>query len=109
MPYSNGCATVLSNFETQQNYKEVDDPALFVAFNTVKDPKVKFIAWTTTPWTLPSNLALVVNPEFDYVKVQDKKTSDFYILSEGRLAALYSKDKDGFVIVEKFKGSDLVG
>lgn len=69
MPYSNGCTTVLSNFETQQNYKEVDDPAIFVAFNTIKDPKTKFVAWTTTPWTLPSNLALVVNKDFDYVKI----------------------------------------
>lgn len=74
MPYSNGCATVLSNFETQQNYKEVDDPSLFIAFKTAEDPKTKFIAWTTTPWTLPSNLALVINKDFDYVKVLDAKT-----------------------------------
>jgi len=69
MPYSNACNTVLSNFETQLNYKEVDDPAIYVTFPQVKDPSVKFVAWTTTPWTLPVNLALVVHPAFDYVKI----------------------------------------
>ena len=62
MPYSNNCNTVLSNFEVQQNYKEVDDPSIHITFPMKKDPTVKFLAWTTTPWTLPSNLALAVNP-----------------------------------------------
>lgn len=62
MPYSNKCNTVLSNFEVQQNYKEVDDPSIHITFPLKKDPTVKFLAWTTTPWTLPSNLALAVNP-----------------------------------------------
>lgn len=112
MPYSNGCSTVLSNFEVQQSYKEVDDPALYVAFNTIADPNTKFIAWTTTPWTLPSNLALVVNKDFDYVKVKDTKTEHFYYLAESRLAAFtasLSKDATRIVIVEKCKGSDLIG
>lgn len=73
MPYSNTCNTVLSNFEVQQNYKEVDDPSIHVTFPLVSDPNVKFLAWTTTPWTLPSNLALAVNPDFVYVKVKDLK------------------------------------
>ena len=66
------------------------------------------MAWTTTPWTLPSNLALVVNKDFDYVKVLDKKTKHHYILAESRLGGLY-KDKEAYTIVEKFKGSELVG
>ena len=73
MPYSNGCNTVLSNFEVQQNYKEVSDPSVHVSFPIKNDPNVKFVAWTTTPWTLPSNLALAVNPDFTYVKVKDLK------------------------------------
>lgn len=73
MPYSNACNTVLSNFEVQQNYKDINDPSIFINFPTVKDPSVKFVAWTTTPWTLPSNLALAVNPTFTYVKVKDVK------------------------------------
>lgn len=73
MPWSNGCNTVLSNFELQQNYKQVSDPSVHVSFPLKNDPNVKFVAWTTTPWTLPSNLALAVNPEFTYVKVKDLK------------------------------------
>ena len=52
---------------------------------------------------------MVVNKDFEYVKVLDKKTNDFYYLAESRLAALYSKEKEGYTIVEKCKGSDLVG
>lgn len=73
MPWSNGCNTVLSNFELQQNYKQVSDPSVHVSFPLKNDPNIKFVAWTTTPWTLPSNLALAVNPEFTYVKVKDLK------------------------------------
>lgn len=74
MPYSNACNTVLSNFEAGQNYQNVFDPSVYVTFPIKNDPETKFLAWTTTPWTLPSNLALAVNPEFDYVKIKDKKT-----------------------------------
>lgn len=73
MPYSNGCSTVLSNFEAGSNYQMVNDPSLFIEFPLVSEPGVSLIAWTTTPWTLPSNLALAVNPEFDYVKIRDLK------------------------------------
>ena len=69
MPYSTGCTTPLANFEATQNYKEVTDPAVIVSFPLDEDPNVKMIAWTTTPWTLPSNLALCVHPELTYVKV----------------------------------------
>lgn len=80
MPYSNGCATVLSNFEASSNYEDVTDPSVFVEFPIEKEPDVSFVAWTTTPWTLPSNLCLAINPTFDYVKLQDlkrNKVSDF--------------------------------
>ena len=73
MPYSTGCSTPLSNFEAGQNYKEVQDPAVIVSFpitNNKDEEGASFIAWTTTPWTLPSNLALCVNPNEDYVKVK---------------------------------------
>lgn len=73
MPYSAACNTVLSNFETAQNYKDVNDPSVHITFPLVSDPNVKLVAWTTTPWTLPSNLALAVNPNFDYVKLKDIK------------------------------------
>jgi isoleucyl-tRNA synthetase len=69
MPYSTGCKTPLSNFEAGLNYKDVPDPAIMVSF-PLKDEIIggALVAWTTTPWTLPSNLALCVNATFDYVK-----------------------------------------
>ncbi len=65
------------------------------------------MAWTTTPWTLPSNLALAVNPEFDYVKINDTQTNEIYILAECRLSDLYPKGKETFTVLEKFKGKTL--
>ena len=73
MPYSVGCTTPLSNFEAGLNYKDVSDPAVMVSFPLISDKfseEVSMVAWTTTPWTLPSNLALCVHPEFEYVKVR---------------------------------------
>ena len=70
MPYSTGCATPLSNFEVAQNYKDVVDPAVMVTFPLDDQPEVSLIAWTTTPWTLPSNLALCVHPDMDYVQIK---------------------------------------
>jgi isoleucyl-tRNA synthetase len=68
MPFSTACNTVLSNFEAGSNYKDVSDPSVIVSFPLINDPKVSFIAWTTTPWTLPSNLALAVHPDLEYIK-----------------------------------------
>ncbi|KAL5981402.1 hypothetical protein ACLOJK_015457 [Asimina triloba] len=92
MPYSTGCKTPLSNFEAGQNYKEVDDPAIMVSFPIIGDPdNASLVAWTTTPWTLPSNLALCVNANFKYVKARDKSTGLTYIVAESRLSQLPSK------------------
>nr|XP_053647286.1 isoleucine--tRNA ligase, cytoplasmic-like [Cherax quadricarinatus] len=76
MPFSTACSTPLSNFESGQNYKDTQDPSVVINFPILDEPEVVFVAWTTTPWTLPSNLALCVNPEMDYVKVKGKKESD---------------------------------
>ncbi|GMJ10564.1 hypothetical protein like AT4G10320 [Hibiscus trionum] len=68
-----GARPPLSNFEAGENYKSVSNPKIMVAFPIVGDPdNAAFVAWTTTPWTLPSNLALCVNANFDYVKVCNK-------------------------------------
>lgn len=89
MPYSTGCKTPLSNFEAGLNYKDVPDPAIMVSF-PLKDEAIggALVAWTTTPWTLPSNLALCVNATFDYVKVRCKATGAIYIVAESRLSQL---------------------
>ncbi|XP_011852262.1 PREDICTED: isoleucine--tRNA ligase, cytoplasmic [Mandrillus leucophaeus] len=70
MPFSTACNTPLSNFESHQNYKDVQDPSVFVTFPLEEDETVSLVAWTTTPWTLPSNLAVCVNPEMQYVKIK---------------------------------------
>jgi isoleucyl-tRNA synthetase len=85
MPFSTGCTTVLSNFEAGSNYKDVNDPAIIVSFPLEEDQSVSLIAWTTTPWTLPSNLAVAVNPNFIYVKVLDEEKNKMYIMAESRL------------------------
>ena len=77
MPYSTSCSTPLSNFKAGQNYKDVQDPAVTVSFHAIDDQGNElgyaFLAWSTTPWTLPSNLALCMHPELELVKVTDKK------------------------------------
>jgi isoleucyl-tRNA synthetase len=108
MPYSTACATPLSNFEANQNYKDVSDPAVYVNFPLDEDPNTALVAWTTTPWTLPSNLALCVNPTFVYAKVRDKKQERVFILAECRLSALYKKPEE-YELIEKLTGADLVG
>ncbi|KTG31808.1 hypothetical protein cypCar_00001898 [Cyprinus carpio] len=73
MPFSTACNTPLSNFEAQQNYKQdVQYPSVIVSFPLLEDEAVSFLACTTTPWTLPSNLALCVSPDFIYVKFYEK-------------------------------------
>ena len=116
MPYSTKCTTPLSNFEANMNYQDVSDPAVVVSFPLVGDADgASLVAWTTTPWTLPSNLALCVNPEFDYVRVRDAKTNAVYVLAACRLEILYKNwekaeaDKKPFTELGRVKGKDLVG
>jgi len=110
MPFSTACNTVLSNFEAGSNYKDVSDPSVIVTFPCVKDPKVSLIAWTTTPWTLPSNLALAVNPSLDYIKFQDVTTEKIYICMKVRLDHVVKQCKLGKTkVLETMKGSELEG
>lgn len=110
MPYSTVLTTALSNFEANQNYQDVTDPAVVVSFPLVNDPNTKLLAWTTTPWTLPTNLGLCVHPNFEYVKILDEKSGDHYIILEKLLTTLYKDPKKAkFKIVEKIKGKDMLG
>ncbi len=106
MPFSMQLGTPISNFEANLNYKDVDDPSVTIAFESVEEPNTFFLAWTTTPWTLPSNLALIAGPEIDYVKVRDAKTNRNYILAKTRLAANF---KEGAEVVAEMKGKALNG
>jgi isoleucyl-tRNA synthetase len=110
MPYSTALETPLSNMEASENYQDMSDPAVVVAFPLVKDPETSLLAWTTTPWTLPSNLALAMHPDFDYVKIQDADSGKNYILLEKLLSTLYKDPKKAkFKVLEKMKGSSLRG
>jgi isoleucyl-tRNA synthetase len=119
MPYSTACTTPLSNFEAGLNYKDVRDPAVVVSFPVVGETDVSFVAWTTTPWTLPSNLALCVHPEMEYVKIFDKKSDKKYYLAKSRLSQLFpvmnskkwkpAMAADLYEIQETLVGKDLVG
>ncbi|CAL52239.2 Aminoacyl-tRNA synthetase, class Ia [Ostreococcus tauri] len=95
MPYSTACNTPLSNFEAGLDYRDVSDPAVTVSFPIIDcDLKASLVAWTTTPWTLPSNMALCVNPELKYVYVQDPKGS-ILVVAETRLESLPGAMKKG--------------
>jgi len=106
MPFSMKLGTPLSNFEANLNYKEVDDPSVTVAFEWENEPMTYFLAWTTTPWTLPSNLALMVGKDHDYVKVLDPKTGKKYVLANARLLANFKEDVE---VLGRFTGADLEG
>jgi isoleucyl-tRNA synthetase len=119
MPYSTACATPLSNFEAGLNYKDVTDPAVIVSFPLLDEPDTSLVAWTTTPWTLPSNLALCVNEQLTYVKVRSIAENNVYIVAEARLMQLFpalrskklktdSKAKI-FEVLQFLPGTELVG
>ncbi|MBI9106020.1 MAG: isoleucine--tRNA ligase [Spirochaetales bacterium] len=107
LPYCPRCSTVLSNHELNLGgYKDVHDPAITVKFKHKSEANTYFLAWTTTPWTLPSNLALSVGADVDYVKVRDGQ--EIYILAEARLESYY-KSAEEYEVIEKIPGSALVG
>ena len=97
------CETTLSNFEVSQGYKESTDISVYAKFPLTNEPGTFFLVWTTTPWTLPGNVALAVNPDLQYVRV--KVGSNNYILAESRLAVL----QEAYQVIEKFLGRKLVG
>ena len=119
LPYCPRCSTVLSTHELAQGYKDVNDPAITIRFKVTKAPakiddadmangNTYFLAWTTTPWTLPSNLGLCMGPEIDYVKILDKASGDYYILAQARLSAYY-KSEEEYEIIYTRKGADFIG
>ncbi|NQV66232.1 MAG: class I tRNA ligase family protein, partial [SAR86 cluster bacterium] len=84
VPFSTALGTVLSNFEATSNYQEVQDPAVTVLFK-LRDEDAYISAWTTTPWTLPSNLALCVGADIDYVKARDEELGIDIYFAQARL------------------------
>jgi isoleucyl-tRNA synthetase len=108
MPYSWKLGTPLSNFEAGENYKETDDPSIVITFPLLDEENVSLLAWTTTPWTLISNLAVIAGPDIDYVEIQDPHSHHRYIMAEARVPA-YFKHPEEELILRRFKGSELKG
>lgn len=108
-PYCPRCATPLSNFELNQGYQDnVSDPSLYVKFK-ITDQDAYLLGWTTTPWSLPGNSAIAVNPDADYLYVtlqDDNHQDETLVLAKNRLACLNS---DNYKIIRQVKGHDLVG
>jgi isoleucyl-tRNA synthetase len=103
MPLSTALATPLSNFEANMNYQDVQDPSVTVLF-PLEDEDAWLAAWTTTPWTLPSNLGICVGPDIEYVKVHDPDVGkDIYIAAER------AGDYGNFEVQARLQGRDLVG
>ena len=106
--YSPGSGTVLSSHEVSLGYKETQDPSIYVKFPLDADENVYFLAWTTTPWTIISNMALAVNPDLKYVKIriEEDGNEEFLILAKACLDDAIDQHYD---IVDTYKGSDLKG
>ena len=104
LPYSWAAETPLSNFEVNQGYQDKTDSAITVLFKLENGQKI--LVWTTTPWTLPSNLMLAVGKDIDYVVMSENGQE--YILAEARLGS-YKKQLENATLVKKIKGSDLIG
>lgn len=102
-PYCPRCGTSLAEHEVAQGYQKVTDKTLFVKFKAKGELNTYFVAWTTTPWTLPSNVALCVNPEFEYSKI--KVGDEYFILATNLISKLFEEYEQ----IETYKGLELVG
>ena len=104
VPYCSRCETPLSSHEVAQGYQDVEDTSVYIKFKAIGQDNVYFLAWTTTPWTLPGNVGLAVNPELAYAWVK-MQTGETFILSEARLSVLGAE----YTVLKTVKGSELVG
>ena len=107
VPYSWRVSTPLSNFEANLNYKDIQDPSVTLRFKINGEENLYFLAWTTTPWTLPSNMGLCAGPELRYCKIRDKKSGDTYILTKSRIGTYF--EEDSYDILNEMQGKALQG
>jgi isoleucyl-tRNA synthetase len=101
-PYCPRCSTTLSNFEVNQGYKETKDKSIYVKFK-IENENAFFLVWTTTPWTLPGNVALAINKDLEYSRIKTKN-EELVLLTE-KLSII----EEEYEIIKKFKGKELVG
>ena len=105
VPYCPRCGTPLSSHEVAQGYKDVKERSAMVKFKAKDEDNTYFLAWTTTPWTLPSNLGLVVNPEVEYVKVSYEGQN--LIMAEALVESVFANKEGEHPVLERFKGKAL--
>ncbi len=103
VPWCPRCGTGLSSHELAQGYEDVKDLSVTIKFKIIGDENAFLLAWTTTPWTLPGNVALAVGEKIDYVKI--KIAEEFFILAKSRLPII----EGNYEVVEEIKGEDLLG
>ncbi len=114
VPYCARCGTPLSSHEVALGYQEVKDPSVFVRFPVKDKPGVYFLVWTTTPWTLPANVALAVGEKIDYVQVEgpvhdgDDESTEKLILAADLMKTALTHPEE-YKIVKRYKGKDLLG
>ncbi|TCL62086.1 isoleucyl-tRNA synthetase [Hydrogenispora ethanolica] len=106
MPYCPRCGTPLASHEVSLGYKDETIDSIYIRMKAADRPDEYFLVWTTTPWTLPSNVALAVNPEFTYVRARRPEDEAVYILVRERVEAVLGKEAE---ILEEFKGEALLG
>jgi isoleucyl-tRNA synthetase len=105
VPYDPRIGATLSDAEVAQGYRETDDPSVFVRFKLRDDPATSFLAWTTTPWTLPANMALAVHPDVTYATV--KRGEERLIVAEPLLSAVFGEEP--VEVLQRTRGCDLAG
>ncbi|QEF97001.1 Isoleucine--tRNA ligase [Stieleria maiorica] len=101
--------TALSSGEVGQGYREVADPSVYVKFPLVDDPSRSLLVWTTTPWTLPSNMYAAVHPELEYSLVKHGETGEQFYLASALVKTIADKAKCEFDVLEICRGTDLIG
>ena len=101
--------TALSSHEVGQGYREVADPSVYVLFPLADNPGRSLVVWTTTPWTLPSNMFAAVNPELEYTVVRDEELDCELVLASALVEKISEKVKREFTVVETVKGESIVG
>jgi isoleucyl-tRNA synthetase len=104
LPYCARCGTPLSSHEVSQGYDEKEDPSIYVRLRIREEPESHLLVWTTTPWTLISNIAVAVHPDLTYLKVA--QAGETLVIAEDRAGAVLG---EGYEVLAKMKGTDLVG
>lgn len=100
------CETVLSEHEVSMGYKDVETPSIYVKFPVANEKNTSFLIWTTTPWTLPSNVAIAVHPDYTYALVELRKTRERLIIMEARIDKVIHEE---YKILSIFYGKELAG